>query len=87
MIHVGNGVYFERQADGRVRVLTGQTPGAAIVCEVLLPVDAWALTVAQMSERGEAPEVVAEARTLHTKSKPPAPAPAIQAAAPKRGRR
>ncbi len=64
--HSHDGLYFKRDADGRVHV-THCPPGAtALQCRtVVLDPDTWASAVASVGQRGETADTFAKARQFH----------------------
>ncbi len=65
MFHARDGLFFERQADGSVKVRLEKEHGLAF--EVILPPDTWASAMASVSSRGETLETWNEARQYHTR--------------------
>ena len=55
MFHVRDGLFFERQPGGAVRILkrTDARDDAAVVLDIVVDKDAWASVIATMSTHGE----------------------------------
>jgi hypothetical protein len=67
MYHARDGLFFERQADGSVKVRLEKDNGAAM--EITLPADTWASAMASVSARGETLDTWNEARQYHNRTR------------------
>jgi len=65
MFHARDGLFFERQADGSVRVLVKEQNQTKF--STVLSADGWASVVATVSARGETLETWNEARQYHNR--------------------
>jgi hypothetical protein len=71
MFHAKDGLYFERQADGGVRVLVKADAHeeAATLREVIVDADSWASVIANMSYYGEEDYGFYRASNFHSGTK------------------
>lgn len=71
MFHARQGLFFQREPDGAVRVtktVDGQPPAISwvnVVCDVALAEHEWASVVASVSKTGETTERWQQALTFH----------------------
>lgn len=62
MFHLSNGFFFERQADGQIRVAYVKPKSNEPMAETIVSPEAWASVLATTSVRGESAETWQEAR-------------------------
>ena len=79
MFHAKDGLYFDRQPDGSVKIvlkrtLPGQTCGGVdwpeVAFEVVLDLLTWASAVAAVSKRGQVVEAIEAALRVHETAAP-----------------
>ena len=67
MFHARDGLYFERLADGSVKVRLEPIGGGA-PAEAIVPADTWASVIATVCARGETADTWNEARQYHNRA-------------------